>query len=227
MFLVRPEETDGAAARASLPPDDQEHVARFHFAADRAQHLASRSLQRRALSACAPVAPPVAPIDWRFRAGRHGKPAIAAPILVEPLAFNVANTRGLVGCAVTAGTRELGLDLEPWRDDAPNDLVAKCFTAAERAGLARQPAAGQARRFIELWTVKEAYLKARGLGLDPPLELIDVVLDEGEPFLRLDPALGDDAARWQLALWAPTATHCAAVCVQRGDAPLTITRRWA
>ena len=226
VFLSRPQDlvdpTCRAAARAALGPDDAAHVARFRFEADRDQALASRALQRRALSACAPVAPAA----WRFVAGAHGRPEIADPVVAPRLRFNVANTRGLVACAVTA-ERDVGLDVEPWRDDAPPELVARCFSADERAALAALPAAARPRRFVELWTLKEAYLKARGLGLDAPLERISLVLDDGPPRLALDPALGDDAAAWQLALWAPTPTHAAALCVRRGAGPpLTIERRW-
>jgi 4'-phosphopantetheinyl transferase len=216
VFLLRPEDLgDREASLAALPAEDQAHVARFHFAVDREQALASRTLQRRALSAAVPA---VAPAAWRFAAaGPGGKPVIAAPTLDEPLAWNVANTRGLVGCAVVRGAADVGFDLEPWRADAPPELIDHCFTAAERAA--------DPRRFVELWTIKEAYLKARGLGLDPPLRQIEVILDGAAPALRLDPALADDAAAWRLAVWAPTPSHCAAVCV-RTAAPLTVTTRW-
>jgi len=212
------------AAFADLPADDHAHVARFRFARDRAIALASRTLQRRALSACALD---VAPDAWRFAAGPLGKPVIAAPTDGATLAFNVSNTHGLVGCAVTAG-REVGLDLEPWRADAPPELVERCFAPVERAALAALPAAAQPRRFVELWTLKEAYIKARGLGLELPLEQIAFHFDDAAgPRLTLAPALGDDATAWQLALWTPTADHAAALCVRRdGGPPLALDHRW-
>jgi 4'-phosphopantetheinyl transferase len=234
VFLGRPEAIAGpaphAAALAVLAPDDHAHVARHRFERDRELALASRALQRRALSACTgpstPLTTGVAPDAWRFVAGTLGRPEIAAPAIASPLRFSVANTHGLVGCAVTLG-RDVGLDLEPWRDDAPAELIERCFAPDERAALLALPAAARPRRFVELWTLKEAYLKARGIGLDPPLELISFALDDGPPRLALDPALADDAAAWQLALWAPTPSHAAAVCVRRGDGPpLTIHRRW-
>jgi phosphopantetheinyl transferase len=161
---------------------------------------------------------------------RGDSPPVAAAGRRSPrtqIQFNVANTAGLVGCAI-ALDRELGLDLEAHRADAPPELVARCFTPAERAGLAARPAADQPRRFVELWVCKEAYLKARGVGLGLPLEHIDVVLDDGDPHLRLDPALGDDAATWQLALWSPTPAHAAALCVRRpaGAPPVTTRHHW-
>jgi 4'-phosphopantetheinyl transferase len=227
VYLARPERlgepTARARAHAVLDGPDRAHVARFVFERDREVALASRALQRLALAAETGVDPAA----WRFAAGAHGRPEITAPRTpaLAPVRFNVANTAGLVGCAI-ALDRELGLDLEAHRADAPPELVARCFTPAERAGLAARPAAEQPRRFIELWVCKEAYLKARGVGLGLPLEQIDIVLDEQDqaPRLRLDPALADDAASWQLALWSPTPAHAAALCIRRpaGAPPLTI-----
>ena len=223
VFLAQP---DGLvadpASRAILAADDLAHVARFRFERDRHVALASRALQRRALSSCAAVAPDA----WRFVADDHGRPQIAAPLSAPPLCFSVANTRGLVACAVSV-SREVGLDVETWRDDAPSPLIERCFAPDERVALAALPTAAQPRRFIELWTLKEAYIKARGLGLSLPLERISVALDDGVPRLSLDPALADDAASWQLALWSPTTSHAVALCVRRGDGPpLTIHTRW-
>jgi len=226
VFLSRPEDLAAPARRtralALLAPDDHRHVARFRFERDRDLALASRSLQRRALSACADV-PPLA---WRFAAGSHGRPEIEAPAITPRLRFNVTNTRGLVACAV-AVDRDVGLDVEPWREDAPADLVERCFAPVEREALAALPAASRPRRFVELWTLKEAYIKARGLGLELPLEQISFALDDGPPRLTLDPALGDDAESWQLALWSPVPSHAVALCVRHDDGPpLTIDSRW-
>ena len=170
---------------------------------------ASRALQRRALSSCTDIAPDA----WRFVADNNGRPRIAAPAGAPPLCFSVANTRGLVACAVSLA-RDVGLDVETWRDDVPALLVQRCFGPDERTALASLPTAAQPRRFVELWTLKEAYIKARGLGLSLPLERIGLALDDGPPRLVLDPSLGDDGASWQLALWSPTSSHAAALCVQ-------------
>ncbi len=219
VFLSRPADLDDPvrhdAALALLPDEDHARLARFRFDVDRQQALASRALQRRALSSCAGVEPGA----WRFIAGSHGKPAILAP--ASRLAFNVSNTRGLVACAVTLD-RQVGLDVEPLRDDAPVEIVDSHFAPAERAALRALPAAEQPRRFVELWTQKEAYIKARGLGLELPLDRFWFT-----PGLGIDPELDDDAARWQCALWSPTAGHLAALCVARDAGPsLTVRERW-
>ena len=223
VFLALPDTiTSGADSRAILGPDDLGHVGRFHFERHREVAMASRVLQRRALSACAAVAPDA----WVFEKDEHGRPSISSPAITPQLHFSVANTQGLVACAVTA-SRDVGLDVEPWAEDVPDQVVDRCFSLAERAALATLPAADRPRRFVEVWTLKEAYAKARGLGLSVPLERISISVNAGVPRLTLDASLGDEAAAWQLEIWSPTASHAVAVCVRRDDGPpLRIESRW-
>jgi 4'-phosphopantetheinyl transferase len=191
VFLARPGDLGREEALAALTAEDRAHVDRFRFERDRDVALASRALERRVLAAHAHL---------------------------PDLTSNVSNTHGLVGIAIARG-REVGFDLEPSRTDAPEELIDRCFSPAERAALAALPAAERPRRFVELWVLKEAYIKARRRGLELPLEEITFTFDGGEPRLALAPSLGDDAASWQLDLWAPTPGHRAALCVRRGDGP--------
>ena len=56
----------------------------------------------------------MAPLDWRFDTGPHGKPALAPGVSPRPLSFNLSHARGLVACAVAepAGHVDVGLDVE-------------------------------------------------------------------------------------------------------------------
>lgn len=228
VYFARPEALAGAdrraAALASLTADERARLERFRFERDRDVALASRALQRLALSRCAPVEPTA----WRFATTTHGRPEIVAPPHApgRVIRFNVANTLGLVVCAVTIG-RDVGVDVESWRDDAPYDIVDSHFASTEQAALRALPPEQHARRFTELWTLKEAYIKARGHGLALPLDRFWFDLAGEAPRLAIDPELADDAASWQVALWSPTPRHCAALCVRRRDEPpLAIEPRW-
>ena len=223
VFLARPETVANApAARAMLAADDLAHIDRMRFHRDREIALASRVVQRKALSSCANIAPDA----WRFVADDNGRPMTVAPGDAPPLSFSVANAHGLVGCAVTL-SREVGFDIERLRSDAPEALIARCLTPYERAALAVLPVDRQPRRLLELWTLKEAYVKARGLGLLLGLDRVEVSIEDGRPSLALDPSVDDDAGFWQLAQWSPTESHVVALCVRRDDnAPLTIDTRW-
>lgn len=232
LVLANPAELLASEHRAHVAglvaPSDHDHVARFRAERDRDIALASRATQRLALSLAADgrVAPPA----WRFTAGQNDRPQLcAATHRALPLQFSASNTVGLVGCAVAAN-RAVGLDLERAREDLPEELLERCLSVSERGDLLALPQEERAARFVYLWTVKEAYLKARSLGVAEPLQEIEVRLDDlARPVLHLGPALGDIAARWYLETWRPTSQHFAAVCIERFavDRDLRVNRRWA
>lgn len=155
----------------------------------------SHGLLRLALAA----ATGEAPRSFRFEAGPHGKPAITTPRLPRRLEFNMSHTRGLVACA-TAWDRALGIDVEHVDrrvDFAP--LARRYFAELETRELEALDGDPKRRRFFELWTIKEAYLKARGAGLALPLASACVSFHP-EPRLTFSARLEDDPSRWQIHL---------------------------
>ena len=55
----------------------------------------------------------------------------------------------------------------------------------------------QQYRFLEYWTIKEAYIKARGVGLALPLHKFGLHYSDNQSLkITIDTDLGDDAARW-------------------------------
>jgi 4'-phosphopantetheinyl transferase len=178
-----------------LAPDERSRWRALRHPDARLQFLAARALVRAALSAHVPE---VSPGAWRFRRARHGKPEVAAPRRALGLRFNLTHTRGLVACLV-AGV-PVGIDAEPWaRRLDPMALATRFFTQAEAAALAPLTPGQRRRRFLELWTLKEAYLKGRGTGLAGGLDV--------------GPACG-----WGLGLVPVSAEHVVAVAVR---APVT------
>lgn len=111
---------------------------------------------------------PVAPADWRFANGDHGKPVvIGSP---RPLAFNFSDSRDWLAMAVSAGT-PVGLDLE-YCDSQRQvlKLARRCFSAAELAQLQACATGERVHSFYDYWTLKEAGIKARGGSLALELE---------------------------------------------------------
>lgn len=148
-----------ARCRAALDPDDEARAARYLFERNTREFVITRALARAVLA-------PLVPGPLRFTRTEAGKPELEPP---GELRFNLTNTIHLVCCGVTRG-RTLGVDAEPLAR-APDvlALAETIFTPAERAALR---AAGErgGRLAVELWTLKEAYMKARGLGLALPPE---------------------------------------------------------
>jgi 4'-phosphopantetheinyl transferase len=198
------EELHGAY-RQILEPAEREREPRFYFAADRRRYLVTRALVRTVLARYVPLAPR----DWRFTANAYGRPEIASPQGRRAgLCFNVSHTRDLIVLGVTRG-RALGVDVENiGRREPPLDVARHYF--------ARVPAAQQRQRFFEYWTCKEAYIKARGMGLSLPLDRFSVHFRNDRAVeLRIDRELGDDGRRWELVQLRPTPEYLLALCAER------------
>jgi len=201
-----------AACWEVLSAVERARHARLRVDGARLQHVAAHALLRLTLSRYAAVAPQ----QWEFETNRYGRPEIAAPTAVPPLRFNLSHTRGLVVCGVTL-QRDLGVDVEELRDTSRQlDIARRFFAPAEAAALAATPPDAQNVRFFEYWTLKESYIKARGLGLSLPLRRFAFDLtDRSQVRVSFDPELQDDAAHWHFTLARPTTAHVLAVATRR------------
>jgi 4'-phosphopantetheinyl transferase len=203
-----------SAYEAWLAPHERERRDRYRFEHSRREYLLTRALVRSTLSRYAPV-PPEA---WTFRENEYGRPEIA----IEEhawLRFNLSNTRGLVAIAV-ANDREVGIDVEDTeRHGQTVEIAESFFSPREVAALRALPASRQRDRFFDYWTLKESYIKARGMGLSIPLDQFSFLLDVGPRItIAFDPRLRDDASTWQFARATRGARHRIAVAVRRaGD----------
>lgn len=218
-----------------LNPAEAQTLARFHFEKDRLRYLLTRALVRTVLSLYAPIAPQ----DWAFDANAYGKPGIApAHHLMHPhtqsLVFNVSHTATLVVMAVSAD-KPLGVDVESLQRKAPLDLAQAYFSPAEAAALAQLAPELQAQRFFQYWTLKEAYIKARGMGLSIPLDQFSFAFEPpaGVRFAT-DPGLGDEAAQWQFWQYRVAThqqmdypvDHLVALCAQRQPHSAPVQQVW-
>jgi 4'-phosphopantetheinyl transferase len=154
-----------------LDAAERGRCARFVAEEERRRYAHSRTALRRLLATYLGAEPRA----LRFLLGPHGKPRLEA--LDARLRFNVSHSGELALIAV-ALDRELGVDVESHqsRVDA-EDLAGSVCTSEERDALRRIGAGERRAAFLELWTGKEAVLKAsgRGLSLSPArVELLPV-----------------------------------------------------
>ncbi|OOG53259.1 4'-phosphopantetheinyl transferase superfamily protein [Rhodanobacter sp. C03] len=127
--------------------------------------------------------------------GEHGRPALAAD-LDPSLGFNWSHSGDHALIAIGRQVQP-GIDLER-RRERPRalEIARRYFNADESAALAALPAADRSVAFLELWTTKEAVLKALGRGIAFGLHRLSIASDGDRPILRqLD---GDDVHAWQL-----------------------------
>ena len=186
---------------------------------DRTRFLVTRALVRTLLSSFVGVPP----TRWRFVATDHGRPEIAnLPPGAPPLRFNVSHTAGLVACAVTAG-RDIGLDVENVDRRVTRDVAGRFFAPREVADLRALPRERQPLVFFDYWTLKEAYIKARGLGLALPLRHFAFDLSGGaDPVISFDETIADTPVSWQFRQAWASPRHRLAVGVRANGATLPV-----
>ncbi|WP_197436492.1 MULTISPECIES: 4'-phosphopantetheinyl transferase superfamily protein [Rhizobium/Agrobacterium group] len=180
---------------ALLSEEECARAERFHFPCDRHQFLVARALLRTTLSHYYPA---ISPRNWQFAKNPYGRPYVIGQ-MNEKIGFNLSHTQGLIALAI-ASVNVVGVDVEKYEKAAASlDIAERFFTRAEVRYLLEAPPEFLHRRFFEVWTLKEAYIKARGMGLSIPLEGFTIGFPS-ETTLSISFArqLGDDPLRWRL-----------------------------
>jgi len=141
----------------------------------------------------------LAPEAIEFSTGAHGKPELAGAAADSGLRFNLSHSAGL-GLVGWSWQRAIGVDVEVWRamrDEAA--LVRRFFSAAEILAWEALMTEQRVEAFFNLWTRKEAYIKALGRGLSLPLDSFDVSHECGAGARLLRPsAFAADSRQWSL-----------------------------
>jgi 4'-phosphopantetheinyl transferase len=196
-----------------LSAEERARMASFRFESDRAAYAAAHLLLRAALTWCAPGIPPA---TWELTSDRLERPEVVAPNTCPTLRFNISHARSLVACLVT---REIdcGVDVEVQRQVEDMEALAqRVLSPAERSDVMALPEALRPARFFSYWTLKEAYVKARGLGLSLPLDAVSFDIGAEGIAITIDSSLNDHGRDWQFEQWAPTEHHIAAVAIRSG-----------
>jgi 4'-phosphopantetheinyl transferase len=204
---------------ASLDGAERARAARFRFEEDRLTYAAAHWLLRTALSSVGSQ-PPAA---WRLMVEQPGgKPRIDPAAGLPMFSFNLSHSRGFVACAIS-DKAEVGIDVESLeRRGMALDVAGRFFSASEVESLRNAPPNEQAVRFFRLWTLKEAFIKATGEGLNRPLDSFSFSLDPVSVDLSYQEE--GEAAGWQFFEFRPTLTHLVALAVHQpgGNAVMPI-----
>jgi 4'-phosphopantetheinyl transferase len=196
MYLwITPEEANRLASghEAILSAEERNRALRFHRIADQNRFIIAHAFVRLALSWHFGVAA----AEWCFRRSRNGRPLITAPVILPRVQFSLSHTEGLTACLITL-TAESAVDVEKVVGDRELVLAAgQVLSAAEQKNLGATSGREWTSRFFDHWTLKEAYAKARGLGLG--LRLSDVGFDfapGGKIQAQFEARLNDDPSNW-------------------------------
>lgn len=208
--LIETFDSPGAvdACRRLLSVDERIRADRFMFERHRRQYIFAHAMLRLALSQ---VAPSVAPADWSFAAGRYGRPYVASPRTSTALHFSLSHADGCVACVVS-GHETIGVDVETVsRRVAPLSTALRFFAPEEVETLRGLPEPAAIERFFDYWTLKEAYLKARGFGLNLPLDAFAMQVSREAIGINFKPDIVDDPRGWRFSLCSPSPSHRLAI----------------
>lgn len=141
-----------------------------------------------------------------FALNEFGKPRLADHPGVH---FSLSHSQDRALLAVSEGA-EVGADLEMMRPVEHLDLARRYFHPDEVAAIERHGDPRQA--FFRIWTLKEAVVKAIGLGLSLPLDGFAVSIAGACPVMEIAPAEAPGA--WWLSM--EPGDYCRAVAVPVG-----------
>jgi 4'-phosphopantetheinyl transferase len=191
------------ACRSVLSADEIRRSSRFRFAEHRHMYLVSHALVRYVLSSYCPVAPQ----QWKFSRSERGKPEIANDS-APALRFNLTHTHGLAACIVALGS-DCGIDAEHLSTrHNPEGIARRMFSQHEFARLQTLREAARLEYFYNCWTLREAYVKARGLGIAFPTRKLGFEFSDPRAVqARFDSDVDDDPLRWRFRLFRPTPEH--------------------
>lgn len=195
-----------------LSEEENVRRSRFHFERDRHLYLVSHALCRVALAATGQVDT----ASLRFKTNEHGRPEIDYPEELRQLRFNLSHTHGMAALALVWDAA-VGVDVEDClRSGVGLDIAKAYFSHDEVEYLAKVSAETTREVFFTFWTLKESYIKARGMGLAIPLDKFSFRLDGTTPAISLDPELQDHPDGWQFETWKLSLRHALALGVRSG-----------
>ena len=153
----------------------------------------------------------MAPAELELVRGAHGRPELP----MVDISFNLSGSQDTVALAVGMGCT-VGLDVEDVNrpvDDAL--IVRRAMADHDRRYIHGLATHEQRAAFFEIWTLKEAYTKARGMGLKLGFGRFAFDLDvPGHIAWSMPPA--DDQDIWQIQTFTDGSTLQLALCVACG-----------
>lgn len=206
VWLTHVNESSGervAKYKEILSDEEREKANRFIFDKDRILYLAAHAHLRQVLSHYEDIPPS----EWKFRTTPLGRPYISNRVASAPLYFSLSHTSGMV-VSVVSGAEQCGIDVETLdRVSDCVDIARHYFTAPEYKSLEQLSGEQLRRHFVKLWTLKEAYAKATGIGLSASLNTFSLSIDEDPIKVIFKDSLNDEARKWSFMLLRPTPGH--------------------
>lgn len=213
VFDLGPATAGSDRARALLGEANRERVHRVTAPQARERRTRARAATRSILAGYLGESPERVILT----PDEHGKPTLAGD--GQP-AFNLSHS-GSLGVLAVTGRAAVGVDVELLGRHISPALCKRAFSESERRLLSAEPVSRHPESLLRLWTAKEAYAKALGVGLG--IDMAHVIIG-GTP--QTPKLVGAPARSWTLASFSPRVGAVGAVVAAGG--PWRARRRaWA
>ncbi len=218
---LQSDEGDVASRIAILSADERKRANQFKVERPRNQFIVTRSTLRFLIGKYLQSRPE----QLEFEIAEHGKPHLRDSS--GRLEFNVSHSHDLALFAF-ARFSPIGIDVE-WlgRKVSHADVAKRFFSELEQEQLNQLPEEDRQRAFLECWTRKEAYLKARGFGLsrDPRTFSVPLSSDLNTRLLE-DQADASAVQGWRIYPLQPEHHYCGATVVSVDSPDMKVICQW-
>ena len=190
-----------------LSEEEINRAERYRFKKDRVRFIARRGILRQLLGQYCNIDP----ASISYQVNPYGKPGLTS----NPLSFNLSKSGNRIAFVFTL-EKDAGVDIEQTRSHTDLSLLAnRSFSREEQAELEALPPSLRVEAFYHTWTQKEAFIKAKGLGLSQPLKDFSVSVDPGKPggLISIKDSPGE-VSGWKMNSFKPGADCWVAVCVR-------------
>ena len=191
-----------------LSDDEQAKASSFHFEKHKRRYTVGRSILRTLLGGylnCSPTA-------INFTYNNYGKPSLKDN--PTELQFNVSRTDEIMLCAFVLKS-DIGIDIEAIKPNIDCISISQhVFSAQERNTLQGLEGKELNSAFFRIWSRKEAYIKARGVGLSHPLQKFSVSMDKTLPVPIEHQSRTNKTKRWRLYDIAVENNYSAAIAIE-------------
>ncbi len=195
--------------RAVINENEKRKVDRYIFEKDRHNSLVTRALLRFLLSESTHQDPD----SFEFIENEYGKPDLKPGGIKIPLKFNLSHSSGVTACALALGY-EIGVDIENYRRKIDLNIADRFFSKPEVEYLSKCPDKDKQTVFFDFWTLKESYIKARGMGLSIGLDKFSFKIGKKNISINFHESLNDYQDQWQFFKFSPIKNFTAAISIQ-------------
>jgi len=188
---------------------EQAKMDRYVFEKDKHVCLVTRALLRFVLS----LVTRELPAGFEFIENPYGKPSIKPGFIDIPLKFNLSHSENVSVCAIVLN-HEIGVDIEYIRRKIDLNIPERFFTQYESAYIKSLAEEDRQKAFFRLWTLKESYIKAKGMGLSISLDAFGFDIDGQNTLCRFHESLNDRSEHWDFFRFSLLNDYKAAIAVQ-------------